>query len=383
MINKNKKHGIMSFLVSFRAFRPAKSAHSYPRMMKKLLILILVLVSINKIDAQTKSFKRIGLINPTIWNIENIVFLLENGYIQTDSFHIIGILNESQKELLKSSKQYVDEHGYKFISFELINNKLPTDSLFTKNNCYSDFVRIFKETDALLFLGGADISPKIYGESTFLTTALMPAEQNWEISFLYHLIGGFQNDSYVPIIAQRPDYLILGICLGMQEMNVASGGSLYQDIPFHIYDLKNYEAIVNLPMNSQHKNYWSRIDNSHADLTGISFHQLNIVKTSYLDSFSSIRFPLVASAHHQSVKRLGKNFKISAKSLDKKVIEAFNNEKFKNVYGIQFHNDYAMLFNDSAKFKISPNKIIQLNNVDRQFFINFWKDFSNRLNNQK
>ncbi len=92
---------------------------------------------------------------------------------------------------------------------------------------------------------------------------------------------------------------------------------------------------------------------------------------------------MVASAHHQSVKRLGRNFKISATSMDKKVIEAFIHDQFKNVYGIQFHNDYSMLFNGNANFKISPNKIIQLNNIDRQFYINFWKDFSNRLNTQK
>jgi putative glutamine amidotransferase len=352
-------------------------------MMRKLLIIILVLVYLIKIDAQPKSCKRIGLINPTIWNIENIVFLFENGYIQTDSFHIIGILHESQKDLLKTSKQYVDEHGYTYISFEFISSELSIDSLFIKNNCYSDFLKIFNETDALLFLGGADISPRIYGESTFLTTALMPAEQNWEISFLYHLIGGFQNDAYLPILEQKPDYLILGICLGMQEMNVASGGSLYQDIPFQIYGLKNYDEIVTLPTDNQHKNYWPRIDNTHADLTGISFHQLDIVKNSYLNTVSSTRFPLVASAHHQSVKRLGRNFKISATSMDKKVIEAFSHNQFKNVYGIQFHNDYSMLFNDNANFKISPNKIIQLNNIDRQFYINFWMDFSNRLNTQQ
>lgn len=353
------------------------------RNVRKIWIVIFMCIHLIEVTAQTKSCKRIGLVNPTTQNIEAMVFLVKNGYIKADSVQIVGILLTSQTKLLKTSRQYVEERGYKNVSFAFVNHGISMDSLFTMNSCDADFLRIFKETDAMIFPGGADISPKLYGESTFLTTELIAPERNWEISFLYHLIGGHQHDTYVPLLSQRPDYLILGICLGMQEMNVASGGSLCQDIPFQIYGFTNYNDIIKLPPDNQHKNYWIKIDNTPDDLTSVNFHHLNITKNSYLDSITFHSFPMVASAHHQSVKKLGKNFSISATSTDKKVIEAISNDRYKNVYGVQFHTDFIALYNDNATFKISPAKTIRLDKADIQFHVNFWSNFSKRLNRQK
>jgi putative glutamine amidotransferase len=351
--------------------------------MKKILIVFLILIGFIEIDAQTKSFKRIGLINPVAWNLEKVIYLIHHKYIDVDSFQIIGIFPDSQKEQLAASKKFAAEHDYRFISFELLHHQIPVDSLFLDNRCTADFIRIFKKTDAMIFLGGDDIYPKLYGEKTFLTTQMIPAEQSWEMSFLYHLTGGFQNDSFIPLLVKRQDYLIVGICLGMQEMNVASGGTLYQDIPYQIYGETTYDDITQQPIENQHRNFWNRIDNMQPDVSGMVFHHIKIVKNSYLNFISSNSSPLVASAHHQCVKKTGKNFVIAAISMDEKVIEAFSNEKFKNVYGIQFHTDFPALYEDTMKFKISPNQTFQLNKEDKQFYIDFWKDFSRRLKEQK
>jgi putative glutamine amidotransferase len=351
--------------------------------MRKYLTIIIVLIIFSVSPAQSKTFKRIGIVNPTKGNLEHIVFLVQNDFIEIDSLQIVGVFHYSEKELLESAKRYVDDHSYNFISFEIINLDIPFDSLFNGNSCSSDFLRIFNDTDAMFFLGGADIPPKIYGEKTFLTTELISKGRNWELSFLYHLTGGFQNDSFKPFLEQRPDYLILGICLGMQEMNVASGGTLFQDIPYQIYGKISYDEISKLPMEKQHKNYWDRIDNWHDDISSLSFHHIRIAKNSFLAFGSLNRPPIVASAHHQSVKKLGKHYKMSATSMDKKVIEALSNTKFKNVYGIQFHPDVPVLYKDSTVFKVSPNNVTRLDMDSKQFYIDFWKDLCNKLYNQK
>jgi putative glutamine amidotransferase len=351
--------------------------------MRKFLSIIIALVILCASSVHSKTCKRIGIVNPTKDNLEHIVFLVQNEFVKFDSLQIIGIFHESQKESLKSARQFVDNNSYQFISFEIINNDIPIDSLFCHNSCSAEFLRIFNKTDAMVFLGGADIPPKIYGEKTFLTTDLISKGENWELSFLYHLTGGFQNDSFMPFLEQRPDYVILGICLGMQEMNVASGGTLVQDIPSQIYGMTNYEEIITLPMEEQHKNYWKRTDNRQEDITAIAFHHVRIEKNSFLDFHSLNTPPIVASVHHQSIKKLGKNFKISATSMDKKVIEAFAHRKFKSVYGIQFHTDIPALYKDHAEFKIAPDALMKIDAESKQFYSDFWNEFSNKLIGQK
>ena len=351
--------------------------------MRKFLAIIIALVIICVIPVHSKTYKRIGIVNQTKDNLEHIAFFVQNELIKIDSLQIVGIFQESQKELLKSARQFVDNNFYHFISFETINNDIPFDSLFCHNSCSSDFLRIFNKTDAMVFLGGADIPPKIYGEKTFLTTDIISKGENWELSFLYHMTGGFQDDSFIPFLEQRPDYVILGICLGMQEMNVGSGGTLYQDIPYQIYGITNYEEIITLPMEEQHKNYWKRTDNRHDDNTAIAFHHIRIEKNSFLDFNSLNTPPIVASVHHQSIKKLGKHFKVSATSMDKKVIEAFAHSKFKNVYGVQFHTDIPALYKDHSEFRISPDTLMKINEESKQFYLDFWNEFCNKLIGQK
>ena len=67
----------------------------------------------------------------------------------------------------------------------------------------------------------------------------------------------------------------------MQEMNVASGGSLYQDIPFQIYGQTTYEGVLQQDATNIHKNYNNRIDNEN-EYTFIHFHPIKILPKSFL-----------------------------------------------------------------------------------------------------
>jgi putative glutamine amidotransferase len=344
--------------------------------MKKKELLIFLLIAFFNGFCQAKVI-RLGLINPVPRNLEKILYLTNNGYIDLDSLEIIGIYHENQNKSIERTREFIAENRYANISISTIKNAIPFDSLFARNKCTNEFEELFLKTDGLIFFGGADISPGLYGEKTFLTTVLIPNEKNWELSFLFHLIGNCQNIDFVPFLEKKPDYLILGICLGMQQMNVAAGGTLYQDIPFQIYKKVDYESVLEQDAEKQHDNYRERVNYLNDKGAILHFHHIRIAPNSTLN-FEQIQNPLVVSAHHQSVKKLGKNFQTIATSMDKKVIEAISSTKYRNVYGVQFHPDYSIIY-EQQELMNAKNDLILLDADDKLFYKYFWRDFSDRL----
>lgn len=194
---------------------------------------------------------------------------------------------------------------------------------------------------------------------------------------MHHLIGGSQSN-IEPLLLNKPNYTILGICLGMQEMNVASGGSLYQDIPSQIYNQTTFEGVLQLDAANIHKNYNNNIDNEDS-YTTIHFHPIKITPGSFLELEGVNKNPIVASVHHQSAQDIAQSLEVIATSRDGKVVEALQHKQFKNVYGIQFHTDFWSLFDDEYEFIISPNKTVVLDDDTRTFLQQFWSNFSQRL----
>ncbi|MDD3728423.1 MAG: gamma-glutamyl-gamma-aminobutyrate hydrolase family protein [Dysgonamonadaceae bacterium] len=345
--------------------------------LRKILLLALLIIPISFVFSQSKTVTRLGIMNPTPGILSNALNLISKQYITADSLEVVGIYHESQASSIAATNKFIEEKGYDHISFQIVEGDLLLENLFEENNCTTQFKKLFDNTDALIFFGGMDIPPRIYSEETFLTTEHFDAGKNWELSFLFHLIGGSQNDLQ-PLLVNKPDYTILGICLGMQEMNVASGGSMVQDIPYQIYGKTTYESILKQDSTAVHKNYHNRIDNENS-FTSIHFHPISIAPGSFLDFAENSENLVVASVHHQAVKDLGKSFKVVATSVDEKVVEALQHIQFPNVYGIQFHTDFSSLYEEGYKFKVSQNKIMELSEETRTFQQLFWQNFSERL----
>lgn len=160
--------------------------------------------------------------------------------------------------------------------------------------------------DGLVLQGGADIAPQCYGEE--------PIHPDWagdrlrdayEMELLYEFIE-----------AGRP---VLGICRGAQLINVAMGGTLYQDIAtqynspaLHIHP--DYD-------NHVHAIEWRRDS---------SFHKL----------FPQQTVGSVVSIHHQAIKSLGRGLKVEARSVDDGMIEAVRFEGKPHVLGLQWHPEF-------------------------------------------
>ncbi len=66
---------------------------------------------------------------------------------------------------------------------------------------------------------------------SLLTRLTDPYRHYFEASFLFHLLGGSQNIDYTPFLEVNKEYTVYAICLGIQTMNIAAGGTMTQDIP--------------------------------------------------------------------------------------------------------------------------------------------------------
>jgi len=325
---------------------------------------------------------KIGIVNPTPDNLKRIFFLSENNFLRSE-IELCGIYHESQSDLISLTREFIVKEACEDFELMIAKGEFDLNSLMQKNECVSSFKHIFDNTDGLFFMGGDDFSPSLYGEDTFFTTELIDYERNWEISFLYHLIGNSEQNNSASFLKQRPCYFILGICFGMQSMNLVNGGDVWQDIPYQLYGLSSYEAVLKQDGQLQHKNYWQKVHAEKIELSRLHFHNIAIKKASFLDFSDSLCEALVTSTHHQSVRNVGVDFDVIATSLDGKVVEAIQHKYYKNVIGLQFHPEFSELFTENASFKISPEQTVSLDENQHSFLNCLWKRISNSIISSK
>lgn len=110
---------------------------------------------------------------------------------------------------------------------------------------------------AVIFPGGMDVDPKLYGDCTHPKTAFHPKlDQQW-MSIYGHL--------------KSPDVLKIGICRGAQFLCVANGGKLWQDVDNHVgthealYRAKNGDNIV-FDVTSTHHQMMRPVNNTWAEV---------------------------------------------------------------------------------------------------------------------
>ncbi len=77
------------------------------------------------------------------------------------------------------------------------------------------------------------------------------------------------------------------------------------------------------------------------------FHRIRLGRDSVFVrrmGFSGGDLPFVATAHHQAIAKLGAGLRVTATSLDGKIVEAVEHTRFANVLGIQFHPERHTLY---------------------------------------
>ena len=166
--------------------------------------------------------------------------------------------------------------------------------------------RLLDQIDGLLITGsGPDIDPALYGEEPrFAFQIMRPERAAFEIALTRR--------------ALRKGVPILGICGGMQLLNVASGGTLVQDLGREIHSC--------LP---------HRRDGEGQELA----HSVTVEPGSRLFRILNRRKLKTNSFHHQAVKEIGEGFRICARAADG-VIEAIELNGAPFVVGVQWHPEY-------------------------------------------
>jgi putative glutamine amidotransferase len=173
----------------------------------------------------------------------------------------------------------------------------------------------------LIFPGGdVDIHPSLYREKISVKRINLDANSP-RAKFELKLIKA----------ALKTKIPILGICAGFQALNVALGGSLYQDIS---EQTKTTISHSRSSSNNSKKNS----------------HSIAVTKGTLLDKITGKTNYTVNSFHHQTVKKLGKNLKASAVSPDG-LIEAIELAKHPFCIGVEWHPEFLETIEDKRLFK--------------------------------
>ena len=160
----------------------------------------------------------------------------------------------------------------------------------------------------VVLVGGGDLDPAMYGETPHPTVERVdPIRDRFEIE--------------VAKWALQHDLPLLGICRGMQILNVAAGGSLIQDIPS--------QRVTPL----QHR---------QADAIDHPAHIVRIEPDSRLARVLGCTEMHVNTGHHQAVDRVAPEFRATAFAEDG-IIEGIESENKSWVIGVQWHPE--MMFN--------------------------------------
>lgn len=166
---------------------------------------------------------------------------------------------------------------------------------------------IVADLDGLILQGGSDVSPRSYGEE--------PVRPEWA--------GDFVRDQYeIELVREflAQDKPVLGVCRGLQLLNVAFGGTLYQDIPTQIAG-----AIT-------HRD-WEIYDGNH--------HEIELSGPWLGKLYRGTAKARVNSIHHQALKALGQGLRVEALSLPDGLVEAVRLESGREyVVGVQWHPEF-------------------------------------------
>ncbi|MDE5424335.1 gamma-glutamyl-gamma-aminobutyrate hydrolase family protein [Ancylomarina sp. DW003] len=363
----------------------------------KFKLLLILLFPVTLIQAQILKplpqdiNKRILIAHPTASNIEIMSTLASKGLLDLDSVQLIGLYHKGEKYDYTKAQAVLDTiTTLNMYLLELTDNLRP-DKLYENNDLSDEFNELFKKSEAVFFFGGPDIPSELYNEvQNPLTKVYDPYRHYFEASFIYHLLGGYQDKNHKALLKQKPNYLVHGICLGMQSMNIATGGSLIQDIPSEIYQSVETEGLPHLEQNNIHRNYYKQMpENDEFELSGFHFHNIKF-KGNFFKQLTGIKSnsqPLVNSYHHQAIEKLGKGFKVSARSIDGKIIEAIYHKNYPNVFGIQFHPERSGFYNPKDKVMFKPNgetKIFPewIDQESMNFHKAYWKAINKILKNQ-
>jgi putative glutamine amidotransferase len=163
--------------------------------------------------------------------------------------------------------------------------------------------RVLDMLDGLILAGGRDVDPATYGAERHPQTDPSVTER----------------DEFEIALARRAmdrDLPLLGICRGMQVMNVARGGTLVQDLPEHVGHEDHRRSVGTFDGND---------------------HPVHLTEGSLAARAAGEPFHGTLSHHHQGIDRVGEGFEITGWADDDELPEALEDPRLRFALGVQWH----------------------------------------------
>ncbi len=238
-----------------------------------------------------------------------MIFNFEKGFNDKESHP------KAQRPIIAISANIIDENSALHFAYSQAIVDAGAIPIIIPANCDRDsLISLIQSIDGLLLSGGADIDARYFGEENIPDLTEVSEQRDlYEFMLLRAAI-----DSSVPI---------LGICRGCQLVNVALGGSIYQDLPT-MYPTRP------LP---------------HSILTDrhLPVHEIEIVEGSMLHQIVGATHVGANSRHHQAIKDVAPLLKVTARSSDG-VIEAVEAYPTHKIIALQCHPENLATTGESA-----------------------------------
>lgn len=234
-----------------------------------------------------------------------IIFFLVLFNACSNNRYILGISKASGSDNYKNYKTAI----------EIISNDFEIVDLYALS--YDSALTIMNKIDGLILSGGPDIHPIHFGkiEDTVLCSIDLHRD-SLELAIID--------------IAYKREIPVLGICRGLQILNVHKGGSLFTDIP------------TQLPQNKV----------VHQIKDGDINHKVTLDTNSIIYTIIKSNEIIVNSNHHQSIDRLSEHFTATAYS-DDDIIEAIESKNINKhfVLAVQWHPERLFVNNKDENSK--------------------------------
>lgn len=222
-------------------------------------------------------------------------------------FAIIIKINRQRATIaIIHTNQYIGQ-----VEEALFDSNCEVISINTREHDLENIREIINEADGVVFAGGNDFDPSLYGGESLLVEEYSREDDIKALDILEYTISS--------------NKAILGICRGMQLINIYYGGSLYEDIP---------------------SQYGTQISH-RGDNKSLINHDV-YMNGSYLSELLGQDYMMVNSLHHEAIKDLADGLRIEAQSEDG-IIEAIINPYYPYMLGIQWHPEISYYDDDFSR----------------------------------